>query len=101
MNSPFDIMRTRLNLGLSSVVSENSLFSLVKYIWRNEGIRGFYIGFTGNLIGIPIFQTINLTSYYYLKNYFYKNHGNGKEKLIYPFNQKTKKKKYGMISHPP
>ena len=77
MNSPFDVMRTRLNLGLSSVLSENRLFPLIHSIWKHEGLKGFYVGFTGNLIGIPLFQTLNLTSYYYLKNFFYKNISNG------------------------
>ena len=77
MNSPFDVMRTRLNLGLSSINSENKLLSLIKQIWKFEGIKGFYVGFTGNLIGIPLFQTLNLTSYYYLKNILYNNVSNG------------------------
>ena len=78
MNAPFDVMRTRLNLGISSVVYEKKLFQLTKLIWKKEGIRGFYVGFTGNLVGIPLFTTLNMSSYYYLKNYLYKNYSNGK-----------------------
>ena len=79
MNSPFDVMRTRLNLGLSSVLAENRLFPLIQKIWKHEGLKGFYIGFTGNLIGIPLFQTLNLTSYYSLKNFFYKKYSYGND----------------------
>ena len=54
-------------MGDSSKHSEKYLIQLIKRIWRIEGIKGYYVGFTGNLVGIPMTNTLSFSFYYYFK----------------------------------
>jgi solute carrier family 25, member 44 len=70
--SPFDVARTRLQLLEVSNIQEKSklrqgFFSILKEIYRNEGLHGLYKGIKPRMyISIPV-STISLVGYEYLK----------------------------------
>lgn len=75
---PHEILRTRMQLKSSSnfgkkkenyaIEVEKKLIPLIKTTYRNEGIRGFYSGFTANLLRTVPASAITLVSFEYVRN---------------------------------
>ncbi|KAK5778329.1 NAD+ transporter PWA37_000421 [Arxiozyma heterogenica] len=75
---PHEILRTRMQLkssnnfgkkrGNYAIEVEKKLIPLIKTTYRNEGIRGFYSGFTANLLRTVPASAITLVSFEYVRN---------------------------------
>lgn len=88
---PHEILRTRMQLksiasgkvtnkttnkSISDMVQvERKLIPLIKTTYRNEGMRGFYSGFTANLIRTVPASAITLVSFEYVRNKLASFHG--------------------------
>lgn len=75
---PHEILRTRMQLkpstnygrrtGNYAIEVEKKIIPLIKTTYRNEGIRGFYSGFTANLLRTVPASAITLVSFEYVRN---------------------------------
>lgn len=75
---PHEILRTRMQLkpstiyggkaGNYSIEVKKKIIPLIKTTYRNEGIRGFYSGFTANLLRTVPASAITLVSFEYIRN---------------------------------
>ncbi|XP_028901990.2 calcium-binding mitochondrial carrier protein SCaMC-2-A-like [Zeugodacus cucurbitae] len=64
---PFDVLKTRL--ALRTTVERLGLINLVQSIYKTEGLRTFYNGYTINLMGVIPYAGIDLALYETLKKY--------------------------------
>ncbi|GMG48498.1 unnamed protein product [Ambrosiozyma monospora] len=69
---PHEIIRTRLQIVRSgaSVNSLGAISSVIKTVYRTEGVKGFYSGFVINLCRTVPASAVTLVSFEYFKNYF-------------------------------
>ena len=75
---PHEILRTRMQLrpstdygrgtGTYAIEVEKKIIPLIKTTYKNEGIRGFYSGFTANLLRTVPASAITLVSFEYVRN---------------------------------
>ena len=66
---PHEILRTRMQL--KSDIPDSSqrrLFPLIKATYAQEGLKGFYSGFTTNLVRTIPASAITLVSFEYFRN---------------------------------
>ncbi|CAL9733601.1 mitochondrial nicotinamide adenine dinucleotide transporter 1 [Monosporozyma servazzii] len=71
---PHEILRTRMQLRPTTksinlpVEVQKKIIPLIKATYRNEGMRGFYSGFTANLLRTVPASAITLVSFEYVRN---------------------------------
>jgi hypothetical protein len=66
---PLDVARTRLACNTqNSEVKDSKLFKCVVDLYKNEGIRGLYKGYSVTFVGSIPFVAIKQTSFDYMKN---------------------------------
>ncbi|SCV05971.1 LANO_0H19218g1_1 [Lachancea nothofagi CBS 11611] len=79
---PHEILRTRMQIKASpldtkaAVLKHHGLIRLVQQTYRAEGLRGFYSGFTTNLVRTVPASAITLVSFEYFRKYFNKLNNN-------------------------
>lgn len=67
---PLDVARTRLAVDTAnSPLKENSLIKSIANLWKTEGIRGLYKGYSVTFIGSIPFVAIKQTTFDYLKSH--------------------------------
>ncbi|CUS21951.1 LAQU0S04e04588g1_1 [Lachancea quebecensis] len=77
---PHEILRTRMQIrapprsisAAQQKASSHSLIRLVRQTYRTEGLRGFYSGFTANLVRTVPASAITLVSFEYFRKYLNK-----------------------------
>lgn len=69
---PHEVLRTRLQIALITNGTKMSLIGLIKAIYRLHGIRGFYSGYTTNLMRTVPSLAVTLVSFEFIKLYFEK-----------------------------
>lgn len=71
---PHEILRTRMQLRPSTksinlpIEVQKKIVPLIKATYKNEGMRGFYSGFTANLLRTVPASAITLVSFEYVRN---------------------------------
>lgn len=63
---PHEILRTRSQM---QEKSKTNLINIIKEIYRNQGLKGFYSGYTINLIRTVPASAVTLVSFEYFKTY--------------------------------
>lgn len=67
---PHEILRTRMQIKNSPISHQHhNLLRLVQYTYATEGLRGFYSGFTTNLVRTVPASAITLVSFEYFRKY--------------------------------
>jgi solute carrier family 25 S-adenosylmethionine transporter 26 len=70
IGTPLDVVRQQLQIGLRATLTQN-----LQYVYKQEGIRGFYAGYIANLLRNVPFSIINMTLYETLKKRSKQNNG--------------------------
>ena len=65
---PLDIMRTRMSLDHYMTTNYNKYTTCGYNIFKTEGLRGFYKGFSSSLITYPIYVGLQFSIYTHLKD---------------------------------
>jgi len=69
---PFDVMKTRLQVQSihTSSIYHDGLIGMIKTMYHNEGIRGFFAGLSPTMLGLVPTYAIYFTTYTNFKTYF-------------------------------
>jgi solute carrier family 25 protein 44 len=70
LSQPLDVVKTRLQVASSdskSVMTDVSCSNIVKTLWNEPGIQGFYKGMLPRMIHMSLWGTILASAYEYLK----------------------------------
>jgi len=58
---PINFIRTRISLDNKMISNNNNLIKYTNYVFKNEGIRSFYKGFTPSLLSYPIYVGLQMS----------------------------------------
>ena len=68
---PIDVVKTRLQAGSASSMSDISIQGAIKMILKKDGVRGFYRGLSANLSGILFEKGIKLGLFVFSSLFFF------------------------------
>ena len=67
LSNPFDLVATRIMAGKRVAGADMTMLNVIKDLWINEGILGFYKGFGPNMLRIGSFNIVMWLSYEQVK----------------------------------
>jgi len=72
--SPIDVMKTRMMIQGDSKIRKDrmykgSVMDFVQRVYREEGLKGFYRGYTITVINVPLFHSLYFPIYEKMKHY--------------------------------